>query len=84
MVETEYGVYVQRNRSGGFMVSDTDKERAKADARLIAAAPDLLAALEEAPATLHDDRPDGKGPCTCGQCRFVRMRAVAIAKATGK
>jgi hypothetical protein len=37
---------VIRGLSGGFAVMDYDKERAIADAKLIAAAPDLLSALE--------------------------------------
>ena len=41
----EYPI-VQRQSAGGFQVVDADKERATADARLIAAAPELLEALQ--------------------------------------
>ena len=51
------------------------------DARLIAAAPDLLEALEMGPSILHE-LPDGK-ECSCSQCHFVRAKRAAIAKATG-
>ena len=37
---------VQRGDEGGFVVQGLSRERAEADARLIAAAPDLLAELE--------------------------------------
>ena len=38
---------VQRGRSGGFQVIAVNKDSALADARLIAAAPELLEALKE-------------------------------------
>lgn len=51
------------------------------DARLIAAAPELLEALEAGPSTLHE-LPGGK-ECACSQCDFVRLKRAAVAKATG-
>jgi hypothetical protein len=45
-VDGDRSPVVQRGRSGGFVVHDTDWERANADALLIAAAPDLLNAIE--------------------------------------
>ena len=51
------------------------------DARLIAAAPDLLAALQAGPSTEHA-LPLGN-VCSCSQCEFVRLRRAAIAKAIG-
>ena len=57
------------------------KAEAEANARLIAAAPDLLEALEMGPSILHE-LPDGK-ECSCSQCHFVRAKRAAIAKATG-
>jgi hypothetical protein len=53
-----------------------------ADARLIAAAPELLRALIAGPSQLHTP-PAGEGPCRCSQCAFVMLRDAAIAKATG-
>jgi hypothetical protein len=44
-IDPDHAVIVQRGHSGGFVVSDLDIERAVADACLIAAAPDLLAAV---------------------------------------
>ena len=51
------------------------------DARLIAAAPDLLGALKLTPLDLHVA--DERGPCLCSQCKFRRAAAAAIAKAEG-
>ena len=51
------------------------------DARLIAAAPDLLEALKLTPLDLH--LADERGPCLCSQCAFRRAAAAAIAKAEG-
>lgn len=59
---------------------DTEGET-KANARLIAAAPELLEALEAGPSTLHE-LPGGK-ECACSQCAFVRLKRAAIASATG-
>lgn len=42
------GPCIQRGREGGFMVKGMSSEAEDADARLIAAAPDLLAACKEA------------------------------------
>ena len=67
---------------GGFDRSDPEQlAEALANARLIAAAPDLLEALEMGPSILHE-LPDGK-ECSCSQCHFVRAKRAAIAKATG-
>ena len=54
----------------------------QANARLIAAAPELLRALIAGPSQLHTP-PAGEGPCRCSQCSFVMLRDAAIAKATG-
>lgn len=51
------------------------------DARLIAAAPELLGALEAGSSMLHE-LPGGR-ECSCSQCAFVRLKRAAIAKATG-
>lgn len=40
--------FVQRGKSGGFVVEAEDAENALADARLIAAAPEMLEALKRA------------------------------------
>jgi hypothetical protein len=55
--------------------------RHEANARLIAAAPDLLDALQAGPSTLHWLP---SGDCDCSQCQFVRLRRKAISKATGQ
>lgn len=52
--DSEFPPVVQRGRSGGFEVLDSDKERALADARLISAAPDLLEACQAARALTPD------------------------------
>jgi hypothetical protein len=44
---------------------------------------ELLAALMAGPSTLHTP-PRGDGQCRCSQCSFVKLRAAAIAKATGE
>lgn len=55
----------------------------KADAALIAAAPDLLALLKSAPFTLHPLNPnDSDGDCRCSGCEWVRAARAAVAKAT--
>ena len=53
-----------------------------ANARLIAAAPELLEALKAGPSAEHPPV-DGE-ICLCWQCEFVRLRRAAIAKAEGK
>lgn len=67
---------------GEFIMSmNRPSEEVMANARLIAAAPDLLAALQASTHILHTV---GHGePCRCGQCNFVRLRDVATAKAIG-
>ena len=57
-------------------------EISDADARLIAAVPELLAALQAGPSIEHTPQ-TAEGPCLCSQCEFVRLRRLAIAKATG-
>lgn len=57
----------------------------EANARLIAAAPDLLAALQMAPKLFHPFNPNDDGrPCICSQCKFADAAQAAILKATGK
>ncbi|MCU7372818.1 hypothetical protein PEC18_18630 [Paucibacter sp. O1-1] len=58
-----------------------DEAQDDANASLIAAAPELIAALEASTHGLHPA--DSNGPCLCGQCAFVRLRDAAIAKAIG-
>ena len=57
------------------------KSEAEANARLIAAAPELLEALYAGPSGFHT-LPNGKD-CACSNCEFVRLKTAAIAKATG-
>lgn len=57
------------------------KKIARANARLIAAAPDLLEALEAGPSIEH--ALPGGNICNCSHCQFVRLKRAAIAKATG-
>jgi len=56
------------------------KDEALSNARLIAAAPDLLEALQAGPSIEHWLPFDNI--CDCSQCKFVRLRRAAIAKAT--
>ena len=51
-----------------------------ANAQLIAAAPDLLAALQMTDLDLHAS--DERGECRCSQCNFRRAAKAAIQKAT--
>ncbi len=53
----------------------------EANACLIAAAPDLLAALEMTDLGLHNA--DERGPCLCSQCAFRQAARAAIVKAKG-
>ena len=57
-----------------------------ADAHLIAAAPDLLAALREIAEADHPDSPLSRGPVTEHEFgeRLMRVARAAIAKAEGK
>ena len=57
----------------GFVIESDSVEQDRADARLIAAAPELLAALKAVYATLYDN-----------QCEIGLQAAAAIAKAEGK
>jgi hypothetical protein len=63
----------------------TPDPSAEANARLIAAAPDLLESLMASPIQEHEPNPNDDGcPCICCGCGFVRKARAAIAKATGK
>ena len=63
---------VQRGREGGFVVEGLSREREEADARLIAAAPELLDELTRLVGVIEDQGHEVKG-----------ARAL-IAKATGE
>ncbi len=85
------GPCVQRGRQGGFMIIGMSPEAEDADARLIAAAPELLEALEsqisEHYATWMAARADAEGAPTSHalfeqEPSTIKARA-AIAKATG-
>jgi hypothetical protein len=52
----------------------------RANAALIAAAPEILEALKLSPLDLH--KADERGACLCSQCEFRRAARAAIAKAT--
>jgi hypothetical protein len=67
---------VRRPGEGGFQVRGTSREREMADARLIASAPDLLAALA---AMVDRWEPDSAG----GDRRMWEAARDAIAKARG-
>lgn len=58
------------------------EEEARANARLIAAAPELLAVLKMTSLDLH--AADEQGQCLCSQCEFRRAAAMVIAKAEGR
>lgn len=59
------------------------REQRDANAKLIAAAPDMLAALKALlPCTFCHDKMDCKGDC--GHCTAIKASCAAIAKATGK
>jgi hypothetical protein len=59
-------------------------EEAEANARLIAAAPDLLAALEGVTAYIEDHRGDGGDGIMCTGCRLWKQARAAIARARGE
>jgi len=61
----------------------SDAETAAANARLIAAAPEMLAALRDAAGTLSRFSRPGKGLGPLGERTMARIQ-VAIAKATGE
>ena len=66
--------------------TDTEgpKEVREANARLIAAAPELLEALRRALLDATTDLTDGRG-CECARCQDARSAArAALAKAEGK
>jgi hypothetical protein len=67
---------VQRATEGGFVVQGSSREREEADAKLIAAAPDLLEALKKL-CDMADD-----GDVACWVAEWDKARA-AIAKAKG-
>ena len=79
-------VYIAGNPTGApggmrhlaYMVSTSDGDQTEANARLIAAAPDLLAALESALAMICEE-------CADGECTEQAAAArAAIGKATGR
>jgi hypothetical protein len=74
----EWRTSVQRGTEGGFVVRGTSREREEADAKLIAAAPELLEALIECEYMIDH--------CLFG-CDAENAKAkarAAIAKATGE
>ena len=80
-------VYVEARIGGGWLQevaacgpTEAGQEQQEANARLIAAAPELLEVLLLAPVILHTV-PNGE--CSCGTCEFARARAAVIAKVTG-
>lgn len=82
-------VTTDRGRTLALVVNDDTKRpmdfqdaEMHANAALIAAAPDLLEALQSAPLTLHTGSMFVDGACACSQCEFVRKARTAIAKAT--
>lgn len=54
VIDEHQFIAVQRGRSGGFAVEGLSLEQARADANLIAASPDLYAALEDLIAYVED------------------------------
>jgi hypothetical protein len=79
----EWRTSVQRGTEGGFVVRGTSREREEADARLIAAAPELLEALKEITSD-YADRFDLDDPSTNpGIKSSIKQARAAIAKATG-
>ncbi len=58
-------------------------EEKGANARLIAAAPELLEVARSAAAIGYHGMPEGEGPCRCSRCDLVREASATIAKATG-
>lgn len=59
------------------------EETAKANARLIAAAPELLAALANVTARLRDNAPDADGEISEWDAAYIAQAEQAIAKAVG-
>lgn len=53
----------------------------ESNARLIAAAPEMLEALKLTPLDMHPS--DELGECLCSQCAFRKAARAAIAKAEG-
>jgi hypothetical protein len=80
---------VQRATEGGFVVVGSSREREEADAKLIAAAPDLLEALQELLAAERANsleifgRDTGGHPLNAAGVARKKARA-AIAKANGE
>lgn len=77
-----------QHTAGGFVTDSPDRlsvdaqmichvHRSQEWGRLIAAAPDMLEALEASPHRLHDSI-DGEDDCRCSQCKFVRLRDAAL------
>jgi hypothetical protein len=71
---------VQRGHEGGFVVEGLSKERAEADARLIAAAPELLEVLKAARRAISEV----ENPRQLQVVKTLAALDAAIAKAEGK
>jgi hypothetical protein len=69
-------------------INDDTKEsiaKSRRDARLIAAAPDLLAVVNMIPRGIHPPNPNDNGsPCICSQCELAMAAEKALKKVTGK
>lgn len=72
------GMYVAGTRTDKNDDGSLNPQHNRADSILIAAAPELLAALLMTP--LDEHLSDEKGPCLCSQCLFRRAARAAIAK----
>ncbi|MDF3858113.1 hypothetical protein P3W70_07135 [Achromobacter denitrificans] len=84
--------YVIRGTEGGFVVVGMTADRQEADARLIAAAPELLESLEACCDALDWVIEQGGGPtceheagvCFCKESNALNAARAAIAKAKGE
>ena len=61
---------------------EREAEETRANAALIANAPELLEALKSAPKTAHPS--DERGPCLCSSCDWSRRTLELIARTEGK
>jgi hypothetical protein len=71
---------VQRGTSGGFSVLDHDIKRANADARLIAAAPELYEALEAITKRLEFKNSDEAKHYSSDDSPWLEVARAALAK----